>query len=333
MRDALSMTVAAGIFRRRTRAVMVTQGLEGDVHQQLCHSQWSVQRLLQLRLVPVLLMLFSSIERARASCGKSMGSSDRVARIVGGTEASPGEFPWMVSLRVRGDHFCGATIIHPKFVITAAHCVQGRNPRLFTARVGEHNMAEASLAEGEYQVRRIHVHPNYSHPKRYNNDIALLRLSADIAFSSEVQSICLPDEPEDERLGLNATVAGWGNLKDIETVSGQEIFMKLRPNVLQKVDLPLVNNSICNQWYKQAGKKVRLISSQICAGYANGSLDACQGDSGGPLMVHTGSRYKLVGVVSAGFGCARPLLPGLYTRVSYYIDWIREVITSADNPP
>lgn len=68
----------------------------------------------------------------------------------------------------------------------------------------------------QFQVSRIHVHPNYSHPKRYNNDIALIRLSTDIKFGKQVQPICLPaSNSEDEKLGLNATVAGWGNLKDI----------------------------------------------------------------------------------------------------------------------
>ena len=138
------------------------------------------------------------------------------------------------------------------------------------------------------------MHPNYSHPKRYNNDIALVRLNTEISFSEFVRPICFPKAPEDEKLGLNATVAGWGNIKDIgtkaakmpslehslldgvyglertqklvhplkfdqfisESVTGQDIFKKLRPEVLQWVDLPLVNSSICNQWYKQAGKKV-----------------------------------------------------------------------------
>ncbi|XP_003739658.1 testisin-like [Galendromus occidentalis] len=275
----------------------------------------------------VLALILLSNGAIGSLCGLQKNQSpSRKSRIVGGSDADPGEFPWMVSLRVRGDHFCGATIVHQKFLLTAAHCVQGRNPRLFTARVGEHHMGLASIFEEDYQVNRIFVHPNYSHPKRYNNDIALVRLKSEIIFSEFVRPICFPKAPEDEKLGLNATVAGWGNIKDIESVTGQDIFKKLRPEVLQWVHLPLVNSSTCNQWYKQAGKKVRLIASQICAGYSSGIKDACQGDSGGPLMVHTGSRFKLVGVVSAGFGCARPLLPGLYTRVSFYMDWIRGIM-------
>lgn len=90
------------------------------------HLRCATSLLVDLRFVPFVIVFLSSLARVRASCGRTTVPSDREARVVGGADAQPGEFPWMVSLRVRGDHFCGATIVHPKFVITAAHCVQVR---------------------------------------------------------------------------------------------------------------------------------------------------------------------------------------------------------------
>ncbi|KAH7945462.1 hypothetical protein HPB49_011108 [Dermacentor silvarum] len=105
-------------------------------------------------------------------------------------------------------------------------------------------------------------------------------------------------------------------------------FAGVRKDILQKVTVPIVSNDECNGWYAQSGKLVHLQDTQLCAGFKEGKKDACQGDSGGPLMFYDGSKYVLIGVISAGFGCARPLLPGLYTRVSEYKPWLNKYINS-----
>ncbi|KAG7155127.1 Trypsin-1-like 12 [Homarus americanus] len=99
-------------------------------------------------------------------------------------------------------------------------------------------------------------------------------------------------------------------------------------DVLQKVVVKVVSQADCQDWYTtQVGKAVVLYDTHVCAGFQSGEKDACQGDSGGPLLTITdggkdGNRATTVGVVSAGIGCGRPKLPGLYTRVSRYIDWL-----------
>ncbi|XP_026321644.1 transmembrane protease serine 9-like [Hyposmocoma kahamanoa] len=96
-----------------------------------------------------------------------------------------------------------------------------------------------------------------------------------------------------------------------------------RPNVLQKTDVVVVTNDECNQWYQSQGSKVKVISTQMCAGHEQGGRDSCWADSGGPLMIKGDKgRAMVVGVVSTGSGCARARMPGIYTRVSRYTDWI-----------
>nr|KAF7435511.1 hypothetical protein H0235_003702 [Vespula pensylvanica] len=102
-----------------------------------------------------------------------------------------------------------------------------------------------------------------------------------------------------------------------------------RADVMQKVSVRVVENSICREWYASQGKSTRVESQQMCAGHEEGGRDTCWADSGGPLMVgnHPDGSMMVVGVVSSGVGCARPRLPGIYTRVSEYVTWITQQIT------
>ncbi|XP_013784326.1 serine protease 30-like [Limulus polyphemus] len=122
--------------------------------------------------------------------------------------------------------------------------------------------------------------------------------------------------------GQDGTVVGWGFKADPE--KGGE-----RAKRLQKVKVPVMDVTQCQNWYHEAGKLVTLQSGQMCAGFKNGGQDSCQGDSGGPLLVKEGDKFVIIGVVSAGIGCAKPLLPGLYTQVSSYIAWILQYINNA----
>lgn len=99
-----------------------------------------------------------------------------------------------------------------------------------------------------------------------------------------------------------------------------------RSNTLQKVDVPVLENSECQTWYKEANKNLVIVDTCMCAGYQLGGKDSCIGDSGGPLMLKKQDRHFVAGVVSAGFGCARERLPGLYTRVNNYLEWISETL-------
>jgi len=85
------------------------------------------------------------------------------------------------------------------------------------------------------------------------------------------------------------------------------------------VEVPTISDKQCEDLYYTAGYDTD--PSMICAGnVAEGGVDACQGDSGGPLVAND----QLIGIVSWGVGCARPKLPGVYTEVAYYSDWIKQ---------
>ncbi|KAL2717388.1 trypsin-1-like [Vespula squamosa] len=268
-------------------------------------------------------------EVADVPCGRGE-SGTRTARIVGGQNAIPREFPWLVSITRKGGHFCGGTILNSRFILTAAHCLcSGTSTipiRQLRVTLGEYDLKgpETPAAREESVINAV-VHPSHR-CGRYVDDIALLELSRPITWSESVKPACLPaasGKPGYRAFGgESAVAAGWGWL-------GEDRSRYKRADVMKKVSVRVVENSICREWYASQGKSIRVESQQMCAGHEEGGRDTCWADSGGPLMVgnQPGGSMMVVGVVSSGVGCARPRLPGIYTRVSEYVTWITQQIT------
>jgi len=217
---------------------------------------------------------------------------------VGGSQATRGEFPWIVSLRV-GSHICGGTIVNANWIVTAAHCSDYAASR-YTVVAGEHNQNSNEGSEQSRTVSQVLRHPNYN-ANTFANDIALMRLSTPLNFDTYVQPANIPSASFSP--AANLVVAGWGT-----TSSGGSL-----SSILLKVTVPLVSTAVCQQAY---GSDIR--AGMLCAG--TGGRDSCQGDSGGPL--HSGN--TLVGVVSWGYGCAVAGYPGVYTSVPYFSSWINQ---------
>ncbi|KAK7057018.1 CLIP domain-containing serine protease, partial [Halocaridina rubra] len=240
-------------------------------------------------------------------CGVSAKTS---TRIVGGTPTTPGEHPWIVSILRSGinpNQYCGGALLSERHVLTAAHCIASFDRSSIWVRLGEYDFNRRDDSPHvERRIAAFNLHPNFN-SRTFENDIAVLILESPVQYNDFIRPICLPP-PGESFAGRPGTVIGWGALAYQGPVSP----------VLQKVSVPVWTNQDCDDAYDQSIK-----SSMVCAGNPRGGQDSCQDDSGGPLMTINGGKWNIIGIVSFGTRCAEPGTPGVYTRVSSFLDWIR----------
>lgn len=248
----------------------------------------------------------------------AVANTAQMMRIVGGNPAGQNAWPSVVAIKTTatGELLCGGNLIHPLWVLTAAHCVRGEAAGL-NYEYTPSDMVVFSGAVGldsprgrHMTVSRIVVHPHYNVHSGVN-DVALLMLSAPL------EGATMPIYANNPPPGTAATVVGWGARQP----NGKDGIPANYPRTLQQVTIPIVDNAICNRPDAYGGK---IQSSMLCAGLPEGGKDACVGDSGGPLMVRLNGVYRQVGIVSQGDGCARPGKYGIYTRVAHYASWIQQ---------
>ncbi|XP_042874674.1 clotting factor B-like [Penaeus japonicus] len=231
-------------------------------------------------------------------------------RIVNGTDASSGEYPYMVIVRpTMGTvtYSCGGSIIKRNWILTAAHCFfdldTGLKASIVEVRYGSINYNRGTIVTSTVFI----THPEYDNAT-YANDVALVRLPEPLQYQSDpnLRPICLGLD-EDNLFSGKAVATGWGRTS----------YGGTRPDILQEVELDLISMSECEA-------KIRLpadTSRVLCT--LTPYKDTCQGDSGSPLVVEIGfGRWVQVGINSYGIECARPQYPSVYMRVSAYVDWI-----------
>ncbi|XP_043928445.1 transmembrane protease serine 7 [Protopterus annectens] len=252
-------------------------------------------------------------DELNCGCGSKMYVANR---IVGGTDAGEGEWPWQVSLHFGGTAYCGASVISKGWLLSAAHCFHAdrmSDPTQWKAYLGMHSQGHARFIS---DIKRIIVHEYYN-AQNFDYDIAILQLKSTWpdTMSSVIQPICIPSQSQYIRSGEKCWVTGWGRRQETDDKE---------PSILQEAEVELVNQTICHLTYGLITPRM------ICAGLMSGKKDACKGDSGGPLSCQErgSGKWFLTGIVSFGYGCGKPNFPGVYTRVSKFTPWIQKNVPS-----
>jgi len=235
-----------------------------------------------------------------------------------------GEFPWQAHIKLNRQQ-CSGVLLNEQYVLTAAHCIYQVRLSDIIIQLGVYDIQDHSrqqYAPQTFSVVEKKIHPNFkyqaAHPDRF--DVALLKLNRAARLQENVVPICLPPKDSDFQ-GVKGIITGWG-----KTDPG--LGNRFGTRILQKVDVPIISNAVCEAWHHEKGIDITISPEMMCAGYETGKKDACVGDSGGPLMVVMQGRWTVVGLVSAGFGCAQSKQPGIYHRVPQTVDWLRENIAS-----
>ncbi|KAL1502427.1 hypothetical protein ABEB36_007568 [Hypothenemus hampei] len=240
-------------------------------------------------------------------------------RVLQGSVATPGEYPWQAALKIKGEyksaHWCGAVVIASKWVLTAAHCLEGFPKGAYVIVAGEYDIDENEGTEQQAYIEEYYIHEDFRKGHKMANDIAMVLLKGKgFKLTQDIQPICLPRENANYERDLNCTISGFGTIETGRTVYSHKLRAAWIP--VQKID-------VCKMAHIY-GENIG--EGMICAGDLTGGVDACDGDSGGPLACLDEGVFTLYGITSWGQRCGYANKPGVYVKVSYYKKWIENIM-------
>nr|KAF7406698.1 hypothetical protein H0235_014354 [Vespula pensylvanica] len=267
--------------------------------------------LIGIRILIVIIVLCKGKKlelnvNSNCDCGISIVGSSK--RITGEKISKPHDFPWIVVLLNAGSVHCGGALINDRYVLTAGHCVRWTKVNDITVGLGVYDVDDPN--DGYIvPIDKMILHENFtSNIIHDNNDIALIKLKNVVEYNAYVQPICFPNK-DANYTGQKVKVTGWGTV----AVNGAT------SQFLRETNLNVLSLNTCKN--TSIGKY--LTNSVICA-YSD-NTDACQGDSGGPIFIERPNRKnEIIGIISWGLGCANKDVPGVYVKITDYLNWIKE---------
>lgn len=267
-------------------------------------------------------------------CLSSSYADFPTARVVNGSNASQGEYPFAAFVEFTctgyGSWFCGGSYIGGQMILTAGHCVVDLSScnNGWSATVTL-NRANLNSSNGQQiNVKLAYLHPEYNGSGAPTNDIAALELVSTPTGVAPL-SVVSSSQSSFYNAGTNTIIMGWGDT--VQREDNNDGGSAITSDILQEAVVPVKSNATCSADYGSSFSS----SSMFCAGiYDNGSgnvgVDTCQGDSGGPIVVNSSGTLKQIGIVSWGNGCASSQYTGVYTKLINYLDYVSALL-SADS--